>query len=53
MALSPISSKWYLYDSSAVSRGADAAYTESVLEQAGYLLTEQEVRETSAAGPCR
>ncbi len=51
VALSPISSKWYLYDSSAVSRGADAAYTESVLEQAGYLLTEQEVRETSGGRP--
>ena len=47
VALSPISSKWYLYDSSAVSRGADAAYTESVLESAGYLLTEQGVRATS------
>ena len=47
VALSPISSKWYLYDSSAVSRGADAAYTESVLESAGYLLTEQGVRATA------
>lgn len=47
VALSPISSKWYLYDSSAVSRGTDAAYAEAMLEQAGYIPNEEGLRTTA------